>query len=296
MNAINIMNLTKKFNSKTVIDNLNLEVKPNQVFGFLGKNGAGKSTLINILSGNVYKTSGSFSILDYSDNDISIIKKQIGVMPDVANLYTNMNAIEFLTYMAKLKGLNLTKNEIFKVLSQVKLENVHKVKIQNYSFGMKKKISLAQAILGKPKLIFLDEPTSGVDPESILAIHDLIKSLRDKGTTIFLTSHNLNEVEKLCTNIAILEKGKIKLQGNLEKLKEDFSKNINIKITYSCESKIDLSTLDDINLISISHNEINLEVKDKSKIPYIVNLLIENKANIYELNQNTVSLEDIFLN
>ena len=296
MNAINIMNLTKKFNSKTVIDNLNLEVEPNQVFGFLGKNGAGKSTLINILSGNVYKTSGSFSILDYSDNDISIIKKQIGVMPDVANLYTNMNAIEFLTYMSKLKGLNLSKNEILKVLSEVKLENVHKVKIQNYSFGMKKKISLAQAILGKPKLIFLDEPTSGVDPESILAIHDLIKSLRDKNTTIFLTSHNLNEVEKLCTNIAILEKGKIKLQGNLEKLKEDFSTSINIKITYSCESNIDLSTLDDINLISISHNEINLEVKDKSKIPYIVNLLVENKANIYELNQNTVSLEDIFLN
>lgn len=302
MNAIEIKNLTKQFNQKIVLDNINLDIESDQVFGFLGKNGAGKSTLINILSGNIHKTDGNFKIFDCSDYDINSIKKTIGVMPDVSNLYNNMTGIEFLMYMSKLKDSKskIDKNDINKILKMINLDGINKVKIKNYSFGMKKKISLAQAIIGKPKLIFLDEPTSGVDPESILAIHEVIKNLKMDGCTIFLTSHNLNEIEKLCSNIAILEQGKIKINGNIEKLKEDFSKNIIINITFNCnsnlEEKINFKEFDYLKLIKVLNNKATFELDNKNSIPELVKLLVDNDVMIYSLNQESIGLEEIFLN
>ncbi len=302
MNAIEIKNLTKQFNKKIVLDNINLDIESNQIFGFLGKNGAGKSTLINVLSGNIHKTDGIFKIFDYSDYNINDIKKTIGVMPDVSNLYNNMTGVEFLMYMSGLKDRRskIDKNDINKILNMVNLDGANKVQIKNYSFGMKKKISLAQAIIGKPKLIFLDEPTSGVDPESILAIHEVIKNLEIDGSTIFLTSHNLNEIEKLCSNIAILEQGRIKINGNIEKLKEDFSKNIVINIDFNCNSNleeiINFKEFDSLKLIKTLDNKATFELDNKSSIPKLVKVLVDNNIMIYSLYQESIGLEEIFLN
>jgi ABC-2 type transport system ATP-binding protein len=303
MNAIEITNLTKKFGSKTVLDNISLKIDENQVFGFIGKNGAGKSTLINILSGNVYKSDGCFKIFNYSDeNEIDKIKKIIGVMPDVSNLYGEMNATQFIKYMSDLKGVYLSKIEIVSILNDVKLENVNKVKIKNFSFGMKKKISIAQAIIGNPKLIFLDEPTSGVDPESILYIHKLIQKLKDNGATIFLTSHNLSEIEKLCNVICILDKGNIKTIGNLKEIKENYKNTIKVNITYSNVSSSDLEKILDkysdekLKLFNIDKYKLTIEIKDKSNIPEIIKFLALNGVDIYSATQECIDLEEIFLN
>lgn len=301
MNAIEITNLSKKFGNKTVINDMNLKIEQNQVFGFIGKNGAGKSTLINILSGSVYKSGGDFKIFDYSgEKDIDKIKKIIGVMPDVSNLYGDMNAFEFMRYMCELKGLQLSKTEIISILNDVKLDNVSKVKIKNFSFGMKKKISIAQAIVGNPKLIFLDEPTSGVDPESILHIHKLIQKLKDSGSTIFLTSHNLSEIEKLCNVVCILDKGNIKTIGKLKEIKENYKNTIKLNIDYSYTEDLQkiLEKLIDkkIKLCNLDKEKLIIEIKEKSQIPNIIQLLVKSGVEIYSVTQESIELEEIFLN
>ena len=210
MNVIETHNLTKRFGNKTILNDLNFVVEEGDFFGLIGQNGAGKTTLINTLLGLYHVSGGTFEILGYKKKMLDNVKKELGIMPDVSNLYEDMNAAEFLKYMACLKGIKISKNEVGILLERVGL-NVGNIKIKNYSFGMKKKICIAQALLGNPRLIFLDEPTSGVDPESILKIQDLFKDLNKEGSSIFITSHNLQEIEKLCNKVAILKNGSFKI-------------------------------------------------------------------------------------
>jgi ABC-2 type transport system ATP-binding protein len=278
-------NLKKSFNNKEVLKGINLEVKEGDLFGFLGRNGAGKSTFINIISGSVNKTSGNFDIVS---------KKEFGIMPDIANIYPDMSVKSFLTYMANLKNLRIKDKDLNVLLNKVSLDVTLNQKIKGFSFGMKKKLSLAQSIIGNPKLLILDEPTSGIDPESILHIQSLIQTLNKEGVTIFLTSHNLNEIEKLCNYITILKNGKIVINGTIDDLKNKYTKEklVSIKTdTYLTESQTILFH----NLTEINNDTLKFSIMNENDIKNIVKKLVDNNIGIYSIEQSKISLEEIFM-
>ncbi|MFD1606425.1 ATP-binding cassette domain-containing protein [Oceanobacillus luteolus] len=301
MKALSTKDLTKKYGNKTVVNHLNLEIEKGSIFGFLGKNGAGKSTFINMITGLTLPTSGSFEILGEQGDSLHRVRHRIGVLPDYSTFYENFTALEHLKYYSRILRLSLTTNELKEILKQVELEDAINVKTKNYSFGMKKKLGLAQAIINKPELLFLDEPTSGVDANSILNIHTLIKDISAQGTTVFLTSHNLDEVEKLCDDIAIMNKGTIQTKGSMHQLRREYQDNISVYIKHDSisESKqiklrTELSSL--VKNMKVTSDHLELFVEDESVIPKINNYLVSEQINIYRLEVEEPSLEEIFLN
>ncbi len=301
MLALRATNLTKQYGNKTVVNQLNLEIKQGVIFGFLGQNGAGKSTFINMITGLVRPTSGTFELLGAPNDSLKDVRTRIGVLPDYSTFYENFTALDHLKYFSKVLGLKTTTDELKQLLRDVQLEDAIDVKTKNYSFGMKKKLGIAQALINRPEILFLDEPTSGVDANSILGIHTLIRKIAADGTTIFLTSHNLDEVEKLCTEIAIMQDGTIQTQGTMEELREQHEKNITVHVKHALldndtrqHLQTKLSTLaKDVN-VSSTHS--TFIVQSEHDIATINSYLVSQHVNVYRLEVEEASLEEIFLN
>jgi ABC-2 type transport system ATP-binding protein len=220
---IQIASLSKKYKDAEnfSLTDFSLTIYEGQIFGLLGPNGAGKTTLISILCGLVKPTSGSFTInnLMYSDNATQI-KKSIGVVPQEYALYATLTARENLLYfgsMYGLKGRDL-KNKVSECLNLLGLLKFADKKVETFSGGMKRRVNLIAGILHNPKILFLDEPTVGVDVQSKNAIIGYLKKLNDEGTTIVYTSHHLTEAQDFCTDIAIVDRGKIFAQGTPDSL------------------------------------------------------------------------------
>lgn len=208
LNAIKINNVSHSFKEKAVLRGINLEIKKGEIFGLLGPSGAGKTTLINIVTGQLNASEGECQISGVASNKLSGEQyKKIGVMMDHFGLYERMTCFDNLKFYEMLDG-NRT-SHIDYVLSQVGLLESKKVQVANLSKGMKNRLSFARAVLRKPEILFLDEPTSGLDPNTTKEIHKMILEEKKKGTTIFLTTHNMHEAEKLCDNIALLNEGRI---------------------------------------------------------------------------------------
>lgn len=301
MKALSTKNLTKKYGNKIVVNNLSLDIEKGTIFGFLGKNGAGKSTFINMITGLSKPTSGSYEILGHDEGSLKEIRHKIGVLPDYSTFYENYTALDHLKYFSNILRLSLTSEELKDILRKVGLEDAVNVKTKNFSFGMKKKLGIAQAIINKPELLFLDEPTSGVDANSILGIHSLIRQIASEGTTIFLTSHNLDEVEKLCNEIAIMSKGTIQTKGNMQQLRSQYQKNLSVYIKHETLSENTQSSIQkellllvkDMN-ISTTHSEFFID--NEIVIPEINNYLVSKNIKVYRLEVEEPSLEEIFLN
>ncbi len=298
MYAIETNNLTKKYGEKTVVNNVNLKVRKGSVFGFLGKNGAGKSTFINMITGLCIPSSGSFTINVSNSNSQKVPKTKIGVLPDYSSFYDDLTALDHLKYFSRVLKLKLSKNEMVKLLEHVGLKDVENLKVKKYSFGMKKKLGIAQALLNNPDVLFLDEPTSGVDANSILTIHNLIKDISRDGTTIFLTSHNLDEVEKICDEIAIMDRGVINLQGSIKALKKEFQKNITVtikhgKLSHDKELNNKLNSLG--TNIQWGENQVSLVVTEESVIPKINKTFVKMNIDVFRIQVYEPTLEEIFL-
>lgn len=299
MRAIELKKISKKYNKKKVLDDLNLIINQNEIFGLIGRNGAGKSTLLHIISGIIHKTSGD--ILVSNHKSIEHIKKKIGVMPDASNLYQNLNAINFLKYMGAIKKVKYSTHDYSKILEKVGLDNDKNKKLKDFSFGMKKKISIAQAILGDPSLIILDEPTSGLDPESSIKIRKLILNLKQQGKTIFLTSHNFEEIEEICDRLAIMNNGQIAKIGTIEELKNNTNEiNLQIKTLKKLTSNqyYDISNILKDNNQTLDIQEDNLlciQINSINQIPKIISILTQNNVEIIEVTQQRSSLQDIFM-
>lgn len=223
MNAIECQNLTKSYDHKKtfVIKDFSLNVKKGEVFGLLGPNGAGKTTSISMMCGLLSPTSGKLLIsgLNYGDNR-SAIQKKIGVVPQEYALYPTLTAYENLSFFGSLYNLkgNDLKLRIELGLEKVNLLDYKNRPIKDFSGGMKRRINLLTGILHQPEILFLDEPTVGVDIQSKEVIINILNNLNQKGTTIVYTSHHLNEAENFCTQIAIIDKGKILAEGSPENL------------------------------------------------------------------------------
>lgn len=211
--VISLCKIKHRFGEKAVLNDINLEIKQGEIFGLLGPSGAGKTTLIKILTGQLKASEGEAVLLERNSSKLKGEDyKKIGIMMDNFGLYDRLNCYDNLKMYTMINGISDTK--IMEVLKKVGLENASKTLIFDLSKGMRNRMLLARAILCTPQVLFLDEPTSGLDPKTTEEIHDLILEEQKKGTTIFLTTHNMAEAEKLCDNVALLNEGKIVEYGN----------------------------------------------------------------------------------
>lgn len=205
---ISIKNVKHYFGEKEVLKGINLDIKAGEIFGLLGPSGAGKTTLINLLTGQIKHTEGEIevsgkNIVDFKGTDY----QKIGIMMDSFGLYDRLNCYDNLKFFCKINGVS--EKKIGEVMELVSLKGAEKTLAMNLSKGMRSRLLLARVLLGSPEILFLDEPTSGLDPATTESIHQLIREEREKGTTIFLTTHNMVEAETLCDNIALLNEGKL---------------------------------------------------------------------------------------
>lgn len=225
MGIITTENLTKIFKSPlknqniTALDNLNIEIEKGEIFGLLGPNGSGKTTMIKIFLGLIFPTRGKVSVLGSSPRKVSF-KKEIGYLPETPYFYEFMNPLELLDFYGKLFEIpsDKRKRDNEKLLELVGLSKFKKLKIRNFSKGMVQRVGLAASIINNPKLLILDEPTLGLDPLGVLEIQHLLKDLKKKGMTIFLSSHLLSEVQESCDRVGILYKGELIKIGSLDEL------------------------------------------------------------------------------
>ena len=221
--AIETKELTRVFGSQIAVDSVDLKVACGTFYGFLGPNGAGKSTTIKMLTGLLSPTKGTISVLDCNmlDNAQSLeAKRHIGVIPENLALFDNLTAIEYLVFVGRIHGLarETIRDRSDEMLTMLSLEKETKKLVLEYSHGMRKKLSLAAALLPNPRLLFLDEPFEGVDAVASLTIRDLLSNFVAKGSTVFLTSHVLEIVERLCTHVGIIQNGTLIQQCSMAEI------------------------------------------------------------------------------
>jgi ABC-2 type transport system ATP-binding protein len=221
--AIETIGLTRSFDQFTAVDRLDLRVPAGTFFGFLGPNGAGKSTTIKMLTGLIRISSGQARILGRDiDSEPLVVKKQIGVVPEELALFDRLTGSEYLIFVGRMYGLQkeTIRTRSAELLELMSLRDDPKKLIVDYSHGMKKKLSLAAALIHDPKVLFLDEPFEGIDAVASRMIKDLLGSLVVRGVTIFLTSHILEIVEKLCSEVAVIHQGRLVAHGKTEELRK----------------------------------------------------------------------------
>ena len=296
MNAISAINLTKAYGDTLAVDSVNLRIKKGELYGFLGRNGAGKSTFINMLAGIIHPTEGEVSLLE--SEKTNVVLNRIGVLPDYTAFYNSMTALQHIRYFSTLQGVKRSKKDCLVALEKVGMLPFANLKVGKYSFGMKKKLGIAQAIINEPDLLILDEPTSGVDAESAIQIQRLLLDLNREGTTIFMTSHNLDEVEKICTRLAIMKDGLIVNEGTLADLKRKYTESLEVSMELS--GKLSSHLLSKVSGITgaldASGTSLKFKATNDEMIQGIVCLLVNNGIGVHRILANQPDLEDIFLN
>ncbi|MCX8074453.1 MAG: ABC transporter ATP-binding protein [Clostridia bacterium] len=289
MNVIEIRNLTKYYGKSVGVDDISIDIKQGEFFGFIGPNGAGKSTTINCMLNYLFPTSGSIKILGLdSVKNSAEIKKNIGFVPSEVFYYDNMKVDELLKYSLSFYK-HIDKSMIYKYTDLLELDKDKK--IGELSMGNKKKVAIVQAVIHNPKLLILDEPTNGLDPLMQQKLFKLLDDLRKQGTTIFMSSHMLEDVQKYCTNVAIIKQGKIIKQGNISSLLPHSFKIINIKSVDVNKLKTNL----DFKFIS------NFKEIDSKNIKFMysgnLTTLFKNLAliDIRDITIESPTLEDLFM-
>jgi len=299
--AVDVRNLAKRYGNIVALDNVSFNVNQGEVFGFLGPNGAGKTTTIRLLTGQIKPTSGVAAVAGYDViQESTKAKTHIGVVPEVSNLYDEMDAWDNLIFAAEL--YRVPKNERDKkakeLLELFGLYERRMNRVGTFSRGMKRRLTIAAALIHKPDILFLDEPTTGLDVQSSRTIRNLIKELNNKGTTVFLTTHYIEEADQLCQRVAIINQGRIATVGAPEKLKASIEQHQIIDISFSAAENLE-HKLADINYVSKV-----LQVGDKFRlyvertsqvIPLLVDFAKENDLEIISINTLRPSLEDAFV-
>jgi ABC-2 type transport system ATP-binding protein len=212
--------LTKKYSDLVAVDDLDLYVNPGELFVFLGPNGAGKTTTIKILTGLLHPTSGNASVagIDVVESPIEV-KKIMGYLPEAPFLYDKLTGREFLQFVADMHGVRKKQGKIDLFMELFELSPAADELIEGYSLGMKKKVAIGAALIHDPKVLFLDEPTGGLDPRSARMMKDLLQDIRNRGTTVFMTTHILEVAEKMCDRVGIINNGKLIKLGTIEELR-----------------------------------------------------------------------------
>ncbi len=301
MNSIEVNNLSKKFGGFTAVDRVTFNVKQGEIFGFLGANGAGKSTIIRMLTGILEPTSGDALIGGYSImKEPDKVKTQIGYMSQRFSLYNDLTVEENIRFFAGVYGLTGKRYDERKkwVLKVANLEGKENLLTASLPGGIKQRLALGTAVIHEPKIVFLDEPTSGVDPVSRRNFWDLINDLSSAGTTVLVTTHYLEEAE-FCNDIILINAGKLIAQGNPKQLKTNYLKNTILEIESEriIESMEILEKENWVGETSIFGNYIHIILNDNSKDESDVREILENKNNIKvrRVDRIVPTLEDVFI-
>ncbi len=298
--AIKVTGLVKHYGSLVAVNNISFDVKEGEIFGFLGPNGAGKTTTIRMLTGLSRPTAGRIELLGFNIESDVKAKKLIGVVPEASNLYDDLTALENLFFMGKLYGV--TKKERCKraeaLLELFRLQEKRNQPFDTLSRGMKRALTIAAALIHNPKILFLDEPTVGLDVMAARSLRKVIKELRNQGMTIFLTTHYLEEADMLCDRIAIIVKGEIITTGNPEELKEMATKEQAVEFTVSNDASTlvePLAALTGSKPILINSNTLRCIGTTNDLLAHICKAVQETGAQILHINTVRPTLEDAFV-
>ena len=298
---LNVVNINKKYGDFEVLKDISFKIKKATIYGFLGPNGAGKSTTMNILSGLIDFNGGEIYLdgEDFKKNKRRLLKK-VGYLPQNPVFYNYMSANEYLQFIGEISNMpeKNIRERTLEILDVVNLTKDAKKKIGQYSGGMKQRLGIAVALLNKPEIVFLDEPTSALDPEGRMEILEFIKNLKTEGVTVFMSTHILSDIERICDHVSILDKGRIVVSDNLENLKNKYIQPIfDIEFEKHPE-KLDSELLNFkwIESVSINGNKASIYVNNVGSAKYeLLKFLAqgENTVLSYELRKS--NLEDIFM-
>lgn len=299
---VKVKDLFKKYGDNVALDKINLEIKKGEIFGLLGPNGAGKTTFINILCDMIKRDGGDLILFGETvKKSIQHLKKDIGVVPQTIAIYDDLTASENVSFFASLYGLkgSLLKERVSEALEFVGLLDHRKSFPKTFSGGMKRRLNIACAIAHHPKLIIMDEPTVGIDPQSRHHILNSIKKLNQLGSTIIYTSHYMEEVEQICTQIAILDHGKVIAEGTKEALQNIVTDRKTIVVKIGFDQPFDATILKSIKgVMTVIKNDNVLRIeclKESDCIGNIVGELNRNQITIHDIQMENVSLETAFL-
>jgi ABC-2 type transport system ATP-binding protein len=300
--AISIKNLYKKYGPRYVLEDLSFDVQKGSIYGFLGQNGAGKTTTIKILSGLSIPDDGQI-IIDNMDLSLEAdkIKNILGLVPQDSEFYDERTALSQMNYFARLKGLSKDEGQeqSMLLLERVGLANEMTKKVGSFSHGMKKRLSIAQALLNEPKILILDEPTNGLDPVGVRQVKQIIRECNDIGITILVSSHNLLEIQEICTHVGILKNGKLITEGTIGDIRRLESNGVITVGIYNMSPEI-------VSLVENMEYVVKTELKEKNILEIYVNsktdvkpelnkLIVDNGGQVFKLIENSLSLEDAYL-
>ena len=297
---IQASNLTKIFGKSTAVDHISFEVQEGEIFGFLGPNGAGKTTTTRMLTGVIPPDEGTATILGHDIRSAPVMAKQgFGVVPETSNAYTDLSAWQNLMLMGELYGLPRARagQRSSELLGMVGLLERKDQKVQAYSKGMKQRLILAMALIHEPVLLFLDEPTSGLDVQSTQMILALLRDLNDKGTTIFLTTHNMEEANRLCHRVGIIRAGTMAAIDAPEKLKTAIDRVHKIEVSFDREVPADaLAGLAGVTSADRTGDKWQITAENRDAvIRSLVEFSRQQGATIVTLNTLAPSLDEAFL-
>ena len=291
---IEVSDLTKKYGKKTAVSGVSFSVERGQIYGFLGPNGAGKSTLIKMLTGLVFPTSGSGTVLNKPLGNVEA-RKKMGYLPELFRFQEWMTGNDLLNFHTSLYRLKKDPDRNKRVLKLVGLQDQAGVKVGTFSKGMQQRIGLACALLPNPELLFLDEPTSALDPVGRRDVREIIMSLKNSGTTVFLNSHLLSEVEAVSDYITIINKGKLVKSGEMHEMLEQKltltirADGLNDEVLAHLRAKYDQSP--EIN----GEGNLLMTLKNRDAVPEIAAYLVSQNVRLHELTPRQETLESLFL-
>lgn len=303
MNIVSIKEVTKNFGDLTAVDKMTLNIEEGEIFGLLGPNGAGKSTAINMITGLLFNDKGSIKVLD-SDvkKDSMTTKRNIGIVPQEIAIYEDLTSLENIKFFASLYGLRGKALEAaaMEALEFTGLVDKAKSFPKNFSGGMKRRLNIACAIAHKPKLIIMDEPTVGIDPQSRNHILQSVKKLNESGSTIIYTSHYMEEVEAICTRVAIMDHGKVIALGTGDELKNMISDRnivwISVGDSISNINEEMIKEIPGVSGIEIEESTVKISsVREVSNLDKIIQYFTSNRFSIKSVESKTPDLETVFL-
>ncbi len=297
-----IKNLIKRYGKFTALDNLNLEIQKGEIFGFVGPNGAGKTTTMRIISGLLKADSGVVNVdgMDAVTNPREL-KSKIGYMPDFFGVYDNLKALEYMEFYASIYGItgNKAKQLCLELMDMVRLSDKADSYVDEMSRGMKQRLCLARSLVHDPELLVLDEPAAGLDPRARVEMKEIVKELHNQGKTILISSHILPELAQMCTNIGIIEKGKMVVSGTVEEIlsARGTASPIIMKFTAGQDRAVEILKQNSlVRNIIIRDNSISILFKgNETEEAEILASMIQNGAMLSSFAREESNLESLFL-
>ncbi len=300
--VVETKDLTKRYDGVTVVDRLNLRIVENEVFGLLGPNGAGKTTTILMLLGLTEPASGTASIFGFNPTREPLqVKRLIGYLPENVGFYNNLSAKENLQFIAELNDISQSESDkrVSELLELVGIKDAADLPVGKFSRGMRQRLGIADVLIKKPKVVFLDEPTAGLDPEGINQLLDLIAGLPQKGTTVVLSSHQLQQVQKICHRVGIMSKGELVLEGSLDEL----TKKVARGARYSIEVETAVPSPQAVKVIKKVAGVVKAEAKENFLIisasddlrPEIAKVMVQNGFPLVNMTIHGFTLDDVYM-